>query len=104
MISDQAPYMAPFSEGPPGWLIDGCFVRDLDEKLKSCLVLGYAIFGANYPLACGANLMFGQRASMEQTGWRKLGRLLGWRFDREPDRELNRELWYSMIVSKPHGS
>ena len=24
-----------------GWLIDGCFVRDLDEKLKSYLGLGY---------------------------------------------------------------
>jgi len=60
------------------------------------------------PLACAANSVLGQRASMEQTGWRDLGRLLGRRFDREPDRELNRELpRYGMIqyvVSKPHGS
>lgn len=30
-----------------------------------------------YPLACGANSVLGQRAYMEQTGWRDLGRLIG---------------------------
>ncbi len=57
-----------------------------------------------YPLVCAANSVLGQRASMEQTGWRELGRLLDRRFDREPDRELHRELWYDTVISKPHGS
>ncbi len=57
-----------------------------------------------YPLVCGADSVLGQRASMEQTGWRELGRLLGRRFGRELDREPDRELWYDTVVSKPHGS
>jgi hypothetical protein len=51
-----------------GWLLDGCFVRDLDEKLKSCLVLGCAMFGANLP-TCLCSELGAWPASINGANW-----------------------------------